>query len=41
MAVSVAAKMPAGVREFLLQARKMRARVAGIAIIGFMANRHW
>lgn len=36
--MSVAAKRPAGVREFLLQARRIRARVAGIAIIAFMAN---
>ena len=38
MAVRVAAKRPAGVREFLLQARRMRARVAGTAMIGFIAN---
>jgi hypothetical protein len=30
--------MPAGVSEFLLQALRIRARVAGTAIMGFMAS---
>lgn len=38
MAVSVAAKRPAGVREFFARARSTRASVSGTAITGFMTN---